>query len=139
MKYLIPALIVLIGFSQCQRRDAEPQYETKVLYSGDSVRYNIDSLPASMPVFPTKYSDYYILVRVYTNNTMTIDLTHILKHGMSETFRGFVRYKEDGTTDFKGWYKRRITNGYIIPANKDVSIYHSIPYNEDKDPTFQQD
>ncbi len=132
------AFILLMGFTQCQDHDASPKYVVKVLYSGDSVRYNFDSLPVSLPPPPPNYEDYYKLIHVYTNNTLTIDYTHILKHGKSETFRCFVRYK-NGTKDINGWYKRRILNGYIIPANREVIVYHTTPYTKDISPIYSEE
>ena len=134
MKKLILPFIILIGFTACHKQDTLPKYIEKVLYSGDSVRYNFDSLPAPIPVSPVDYSDYHKLVQVYTNNTLVIDFTHIQGKGISVTYRGFVRYK-NGDTDFKGWYRRRVSNSYIIPANKKIVIYRSIPYNSSTDNT----
>lgn len=128
MKKLILPLVILIGFTQCKKKEASPNYVEKVLYTGDSVRYNLDSLPALLPAAPPDYPDYYKVVQVYTNNTMTVDYTHNLEHGLSATFRMFVRY-QNGSYDLKGWYRRQITNGYIIPANKEVVIYRTVPYN----------
>lgn len=128
MKKLIIAFIILIGFTQCRKHDASPDYVEKVLYTGDSVRYNFDSLPAPLPAAPADYKDYFKVVHVYTNKTMIVDFTHILDRGMSATFRSFVRYNND-TYDLKGWYRQQIVNGYIIPANREVVVYHTVPYN----------
>lgn len=135
MKKIIIPIILLIGFTQCKKQNATPKYVEKVLYAGDSVRYSLDSLPAQLPTAPPDYNDYYKLVQVYTNNTLVIDYTHILEGGMSVTYRGFVRY-QSGTSDFKGWYRRRISNGYIIPANREVVIYRTVPYNGPMDGNY---
>lgn len=128
MKLPILFLSILLGFAACTKQDTTPKYVEQVLYSGDSVRYNLDSLPARLEPPPGDYNDYYRLVQVYSNYTMTLDYTHIEEHGMSITYRGFIRYG-NGTYDFKGWYRRRRSNGYIIPANKQVAVYRTVPYD----------
>lgn|GEM_PF-6422636 len=130
MKWPLLSLLVLAGLAACTKQGAPaPQYTEQVLYSGDSVRYSLDSLPAKLEPPPDDYSDYYGLVQVYSNYTMTVDYTHILDNGMSVTYRGFIRYGW-GTYDFKGWYRRKISNGYIIPANKEVAVYRTVPYDQ---------
>ncbi len=131
-------LVVFIGFTQCKKEDTSPQYVEKVLYSGDSVRYDFDSLPAPLPDAPPNYGSYYKLVQVYTNYTMTVDYTHILDNGLSETFRCFVRYR-NGAYELQGWYKRRKVTGYIIPANREVVIYRTVPYNKEDEGEFSAD
>ncbi len=138
MKKLTTVLIVLIifiGFTKCKKDDPSPKYVEKVLYSGDSVRYNFDSLPVPLPDAPPDYASYYKLVQVYTDYTVTVDYTHILDNGMSETFRCFVRYR-NGTNKIQGWYRRRKVNGYIIPANREVAIYRTVPYNPADDEQY---
>jgi hypothetical protein len=130
MKYPLLSLLILLGLAACTKQDTSaPKYTEQILYSGDSVRYNLDSLPARLEAPPKDYNDYYRLVQVYSDYTMTLDYTHVEKYGMSVTYRGFIRYG-NGTYDFKGWYRRRRSNGYIIPANKDVAVYRTVPYDQ---------
>lgn len=135
MKKLIIPLLIVVAFAACQKNTTYPKYVEQVLYSGDSVRYSLDSLPAQLPTAPEDYSDYYRLVQVYSNNTMTVDYSHVLENGLSVTYRMFVRY-QNGGYDLKGWYRRQKTNGYIIPANKDVVIYRTVPYEDAIGPDY---
>lgn len=127
MKKLMLPLIILIGVTACEKQGVSPKYVVETQYTGDSVKYNLDSLPVPLPAPPEDYSDYYMLVQVYTNNTVTFDYTHILGGGESVTYRMFIRYSGNNYY-MEGWYRRRISNDYIIPAHNEVTIYHTIPY-----------
>lgn len=127
MKKLILPFIILIGFTACQKQSVSPKYVVQDLYVGDSVRYNLDSLPVPLPVPPADYNTYNMLVQVYSNNTVILDYTHILGGGASVNYRMFIRY--DGNNIIQqGWYRNRIIDSYIIPAHNEVAIYHTIPY-----------
>ncbi|TAN00269.1 MAG: hypothetical protein EPN39_04685 [Chitinophagaceae bacterium] len=127
MKKLILPFIILIGLAACEKRSISPKYVVGDKYTGDSVRYNFDSLPVPLPAPPEDYSDYNKLIQVYTNNTVTIDYTHIIGQGMSVTYRMFIRYIGDNYVQ-QGWYRRQISNDYIIPADSEVVIYRTVPY-----------
>lgn len=121
-------LIIGVGFTACRKEQTLPDDVRKVLYSGDSVRYNVDSLPAALPAPPQDHDDYYKLVQVYSNNTMVVDYTCLLDNGYSVTYRAFIRYSDGMKDDLKGWYRRRKITGFVIPVHKEVVIYHTIPY-----------
>lgn len=127
MKKLILPFIILIGFTACEKQSVSPKYVVENLYVGDSVRYNLDSLPVPLPTPPQDYNNYNILVQVYSNNTVVLDYTHILGEGLSVNYRMFIRYNGNNCVQ-EGWYGNRIGNDYIIPAHSEVAIYHTVPY-----------